>query len=405
MSNLIIEWGGGILAWKIRENQNGSSELYHYGVKGMRWGIRKDYKTSGSSKKSTSPRLNPSTDQFLKFNITKTTPVGKAEIKTIDGDKHWRDASKTTLDFIKNAVEDRYAPTEVAVETLKNLPRQKEIEDGRAFDFIPKSKHLDRMDYNAQLLATNHDANTYMRNINCFECSMAYELRRRGYNVQSKEMNGGFGCEVEHAFNVKDAFTINIEPKNASMDKSELAKEAYRQMESRCLEYGEGARGCLGIQYYDYDSGHSMFWVVENGKFKILDTQHNGDDGYETFLHAETVDTPITIYRLDNADVLPGVTDFVEPYEISEEAKKELDEKTKNKITNIAKKKAAAKKKATSKKNETKVKKLINKIGKDASGFISKGKEAIGKFLKNPLNIQKKTATVSRGDVTSTKTR
>lgn len=29
--------------WDIRENQNRSSELTHYGVKGMKWGIRKEY--------------------------------------------------------------------------------------------------------------------------------------------------------------------------------------------------------------------------------------------------------------------------------------------------------------------------------------------------------------------------
>lgn len=33
--------------WNVRENQNGSS-LTHYGVKGMRWGVRKDKETSGS---------------------------------------------------------------------------------------------------------------------------------------------------------------------------------------------------------------------------------------------------------------------------------------------------------------------------------------------------------------------
>lgn len=39
------------------ENQNGSSELKHYGVKGMKWGVRKEYESSGKKKSYTSKDL------------------------------------------------------------------------------------------------------------------------------------------------------------------------------------------------------------------------------------------------------------------------------------------------------------------------------------------------------------
>lgn len=41
---------GGLVLWEYNYNQ--SDELFHYGVKGMRWGVRKSRPTSGGTKKS-----------------------------------------------------------------------------------------------------------------------------------------------------------------------------------------------------------------------------------------------------------------------------------------------------------------------------------------------------------------
>lgn len=41
-----------LMQWTIRENQNRSSELLHYGVKGMKWGVRKEKETSGTRSSS-----------------------------------------------------------------------------------------------------------------------------------------------------------------------------------------------------------------------------------------------------------------------------------------------------------------------------------------------------------------
>lgn len=368
-----------------------SDEILHYGVLGMKWGVRKDKETSGTRKIS-KPNLAP-TSGFAKASKNLSTDVGRCNIDSLNNTPKGKALTKKVLDMIGEANEGRYESTSEAKRTLDNLPKQKEIDDGRAFDFIPKSNRLDKMDYKAQLLATNHDANTPMRNINCFECSLAYEMRRRGYDVQAKQMNGGLEIEVEHAFNIKDSFLLKMEPKSEyTNDKEALAKEAYKQLERQCLDYGEGARGCLGIQYYDYDGGHSMFWVVEDGEFKILDTQHNGKNGYETFLHAETVDNSIGVYRLDNADVLPGVTDFVEPFENSEEVQEELAKKSVAKVKAQEKAKEKAKKKAAkkAKANNFDIKKLISDASKATKEFVSDGAKAVSKFLKNPLNIQKK---------------
>lgn len=374
------------MEWKVRENQNGSSELYHYGVKGMKWGVRKDDdKDSGQSKKNYTVK-----DQSIRTN------VGVAKIK--GRSKTTADAEQMLIDMIKQQVPDRYASPEEAQKKLSELESSKyTMAYTRGYD---------------QAYLVNRERPNYMRSINCFECSLSMEMRNRGYNVQAKEMKGGLAGEVAHAFGIKDSFTVSIDPnREYSGNKSAAAKEAYNQMAKQCIQYGDGARGCLGISYADYDSGHSMYWVVENGEFKIIDAQDTSTDGYDTFLMSDAVDKVIQVWRLDNADLLPGVTDFVEPYAPVTDEEKAVKEKAKQ--PNMAE--ARAKKEADEKRNKNRkereavqrkamkemeanrstVEKLIRKVKTVTNDLIAKGK----RFLKNPLNIQKSEPIVTRGNV------
>lgn len=286
------------MEWVVRENQNGSSELYHYGVKGMRWGVRKDDK-SGSSGKLTGGNVIDKTKDTLDINRD-VGSIKDQKIRTgigvveIDGfDTRQKKVAHNVMDIISSALPERYASPEEAQ---------------RKLDEFEKNKYT--MAYTRghdQTYLVNHDGPSDIRLINCFECSMAMEMRNRGYNVHAKEMDGGWNVEVMHAFDIKDGFKIQISPDRAyANDKTAAAKEAYNQISQQCLSFGDGARGCLGVQWANFDSGHSMYWVVENGEFKIIDAQDSTRNGYEVFMSpAEAIDTDISVYRLDNADLLP----------------------------------------------------------------------------------------------------
>ena len=379
---------------KSDEIQNGSSELIHYGVKGMKWGVRKDQESQTKNKKIKGATTEK-TPLAATANSKIPTSVGVVEIKPYDENNH--DSVNYVLDTLTNDT-DRYMDTTEAKKLLDSLPVQKDYSLNNNTVWGSPSRLDEILDKNAQGYLTNHDAPTYIRSVNCFECSMAYELRRRGYDVQSKEMDGGLNAEVFHAFDVKDAFKLSVSPKD-SVTQKDAAIEAYRQLEQRCLSYGEGARGCLGIQYYDYDSGHSMIWTVENGKFKIIDSQHGGRDGYETFLHADVINRKVSVQRLDNAEVLPGVMDFVEPRELTDEEKaqiEKLEKAKKEKEAAIAKQKEEAKAATLAKQKEAQdkyiermaynnkniVEKAIANIGKATKEIVSKGKEVLTNLFK-----------------------
>lgn len=407
--------------WAVRNtfNDQNESTLTHYGVKGMKWGVRKEYETKGTRKgKSDTGLNNPFKDITDRIDRLKNKKDEMIDTKygpiTVDHyDLEDLKRTKKTLDYINDEYDrGRYMPVDDARKAVDNY-----------------SKQSTWMSSEQQILATNHDGKGVNRLINCFECSMAYEMRMRGYDVQAKEMPGGYGyVEPLHAFAIKDGFELSLAV--STSDREALAKEVYSQMEKQCLEYGDGARGCLGIQYWEAAAGHSMQWEVKNGEFKIIDSQESGRNGYETFLHADT-SKGISVYRLDNADVLPGVADFVESYEMNEEeliaymemqkkkaeSKKSSDQKKAEKILledakgiktkdkqlwdekSFTEKIKAMPKKVSTVIDQTKhtIASAVNSVKKSAkkaaSSFSKKNKDDGRSFIEKLFNIEKKTKT------------
>lgn len=386
--------------WRVRQNQNRSSELTHYGVKGMRWGVRKERETSG--RKTNGPSIKDRYKSLFNKDQSIRTNIG---VVKIDGfDKNQRFLAEQFIKLIDEKSPSRYASIEEAKEKLNEFEKNK---NSMAYT----------RGYN-QVSLVNHDAPTKGRLINCFECSMAYEMRNRGYNVQAKDMPGGWSAEVLHAFDVKDGFTLKIDlDRSYAGNRTAAAKEAYDRMAQRCISYGDGARGCLGVQWASGNGGHSMYWIVENGEFKIIDAQDSTRDGYEIFMApADAVDHNITVHRLDNAEVLPGVTDYVEQYstvtkEEKDKASKEAYKKTTQNLARVqAQKRNSAEqakaermedvrekteeqeknKKNTQKKNVVEqiekgkktTSKLLTKVKEVTENLIDKGKETLKKIFK-----------------------
>lgn len=202
--------------WAVRDemNQNrrflkhSDDSLTHYGVKGMKWGVRKEYEPKNPRKPS--DKMSSFSDYLKKRDETISTKYGNMTVNHYDyGDLK---KNKKTVDYIRDEHDPgRYASLEDAQKALDNLPKQTRW----------KSR-------NGQILATNHDGNGVNRLIDCFECSMAYEMRQRGYDVQAKAMPGGYSVEPIHAFAVKDVFEITL-PVSTS-NRESLAKECYEQM-------------------------------------------------------------------------------------------------------------------------------------------------------------------------------
>lgn len=152
----------------------------------------------------------------------------------------------------------------------------------------------------------NWDQNTKS---NCVLCSMSFELRRRGYDVQANKATSGYDQNEL----TKDWFTgakhteakgsiqdHELMHRNFILDKSRQ-KEMIDDTLSTIKAQKDGARGTLGIIWNGTASGHSIAYAVENGEVTIYDTQSNekfkGDKAAEKYLKQTS---RVDITRLDN---------------------------------------------------------------------------------------------------------
>lgn len=79
-------------------NYNNSDELFHYGVKGMRWGVRKSTPTSGGTKKSKKKSLIAKmSDKKKKATKEKAKEEAKEEAQETEKKKSVKDMSDAEL--------------------------------------------------------------------------------------------------------------------------------------------------------------------------------------------------------------------------------------------------------------------------------------------------------------------
>lgn len=160
----------------------------------------------------------------------------------------------------------------------------------------------------------NWDANT--KN-NCTLCTMAYELRRRGYDVQARKATEGYDANelvkdwyknskpkiTEGSMSNKDIFDA-IEKGEPPIIKKEDQDRMIQNTLSTVKKQKDGARGQLAIVWDQSISGHSVSYAVEKGEMTIYDTQSNekfvGDKACEKYLRKTS---QVYVTRLDNCQI------------------------------------------------------------------------------------------------------
>lgn len=120
---------------------------------------------------------------------------------------------------------------------------------------------------------------TYDYSQNCTFCTAAYDLRKRGYDVEANPIS------------VPEAYTLDsicswykgAEPRSEAtvkaMASTVIDNGAYDNNRSKILsnsleKNGEGARGHLCLEWSN-GGGHDIVWEVENGKVVYRDCQLN----------------------------------------------------------------------------------------------------------------------------------
>lgn len=208
-------------------------ELYHYGVKGMRWGVRRFQNKDGSLTSEGKIRYGRSLSEF------ETKP------------------SRSVIDRVREKIysgmESRFRKEEGPFEKVRDMKRKSQ----------DRGAKYDAGKVNSKYPSTGSTAN-------CGNCSMAYEMRRRGYDVAARrKMDGMSSSDILKPFGKVSTFQFSA-PKN-----SEASSEIY----SRLSNFENGSRGVLFMHVRNSKISHVVNWEIADKKPKIYDSQVGGEYG------------------------------------------------------------------------------------------------------------------------------
>lgn len=285
---------------KLMPSDEELNELEHHGIKGMHWGVkhgppypldddvskrvRKSSITEGSKKKSSEETSNKKlklTDKQKKLIIagaavaaTGLAVYGAYKIGALD----------KMRDFKK------YGSLTDPITGLKRKAQVMSREKDLSFvnPGFPKKKGS---------------------TINCTHCVTAYELRRRGYDVQATP------AKVTKNFSIfgdcfKEYVTETlISRRNDGEAESEFRSRAIQALEKEIRSYGSGARGVIGAHRIDpiklRRTGHVFSWEVIGDKVQFMDAQQGLIDARSLLEGDAFIPDRFDYARLDDLPLKP----------------------------------------------------------------------------------------------------
>lgn len=225
--------------------------LAHHGVKGMKWGVRKEEPTGGKDGKV---GVDPITAAIGAFYIGIFLAGTIATIRDIrarakDSGKHYQKQNANVAWRKKPELAKKAPP--MTVDSLQN--------------YVVKP--------------VNPNYPKPGTKMNCRRATMTYEMRRRGYDVTATPSHYATG---QHLQGFRTATMTQKKRYESIWGEKEVKgdKPFYKESPDRrsqlifdsLKQYPNGARGELGVGW-SFGGGHSMAFEIVNNKPVIFDTQ------------------------------------------------------------------------------------------------------------------------------------
>ena len=138
---------------------------------------------------------------------------------------------------------------------------------------------------------------------NCISCALAYDMRRRGYDVESAPI------DTTSATNGSLPVQLGFY-KGEKLEVFEVPKDLYaatKRFSNQILKYGDGSRGMLRIRWKNGD-GHVAVWEVDGNSVIVRDPQNNTIVDLSDYMCRAKI---FYYFRTDNLEPTEKVTRFV----------------------------------------------------------------------------------------------
>lgn len=145
-------------------------------------------------------------------------------------------------------------------------------------------------DEDQELVNPNYDPYDSEYSLNCAYCTAAYDLRKRGYDVEANPYKSGTN---------NDMYEISSWYKDTTVRDWEYAKNT-KQADKVLNKMPDNSYGQF-CMFWSMGGGHSVVWSRENGETVIRDCQSNTKYTYDEWVkNYGSYVTDITILRTDN---------------------------------------------------------------------------------------------------------
>lgn len=233
----------------------------------------------------------------------------------------------------------RYFYTEAELNAYynKNPEARAEREVMKAFDLIdtPETEAESMAEVNKNFQKSMSDDGVDLEpgwSTNCYICSLAWEARCRGYDVEAQyDPNGGTDEEIssfyegvksyvnsDGSINFDSGWDLDVAIGQKASNGKETMKETAKMLGDK---YEDGARGCLDL-YWQGGGAHMVSWEKKDGEIYIHDAQNNTTEKMEDYSKAEYVAPNQTVaLRTDDKALTKKAASYLEPNDNVDEAK------------------------------------------------------------------------------------
>ena len=164
------------------------------------------------------------------------------------------------------------------------------IKGRSALDGIKKIEGISSDDENLKLVNPHYGEEGFVEN--CANCSLAFEARKRGFDVEALPTQKPMCIDDYEKMFVESGFNYILNPMSE--------KEAIGLIENTIKSWGEGARGTIFVVWKNVPVGHFFSCEVKNNSIVYCDAQRSITNIKEYFKKSDVLHT--AFMRTDNLE-------------------------------------------------------------------------------------------------------